>query len=198
MWNHLLPLITRTQVKTHRMRPSTHAHDRHLSSIAAKGSDIISHPLKQHALVPQPQVQTAFPLGGRGGREPEGADAVVEAHGQQRRLGPADEAGHVPLGATAGVEGAPVDVNDDGKQLVGVMVGGGSVHVEVQAILPFPRIDGGRGGARTHGPERVGLDMTMATIVRWQGDRRPEAVGAACGLRVGYAPPCLDVTRHTG
>lgn len=153
------------------MRASAHAHDGDSAPVSAKGVDVLAHPLKQHPLVPQSQVQTALLLCLHARREPQRADAVVETHGNQRRGSPADKTSHVPLCARAAVEGSAVDVYDDGEFLArrrgrrgGVVIRGRPVNIQIQTILPFPRIHHIRRRAGTYRAERICHNMAILCI----------------------------------
>lgn len=187
--------------RTHRMRPSTHPHNSHPGPIPPKSPNIFSHPLKQHSLIPKSQIQTPFSFRHRRRGESQRADTIIKTYRQQWGLGPANETSHISLGTAAGVEGAAVDVDDDGESLLcRGEVAGGPVYIQIETILAFPCIDDRRGSAGTNLPKDIRLDTAGITstgnIIRRQRNRWSKTIRATSSLRIGNPPPRFDGTRH--
>jgi hypothetical protein len=181
---------------TYRVRPCTEPHDGHIVRVAAKRLDVVPHPLQQHLLIPQPQIQQTLSSSHLRRQETQCADAVVEVNSHHGGLVPGHKARHVALGPVAGIEAAAMDIHGDGQarllfhdpnplvRIIAVLIdkAARAVDVRIQAVLAHVAAHDPVGRA-----DLAPLDSVKGLCGFWQRLRRAEAVLAGRVLGVGHA-----------
>lgn len=161
--------------------------------VTSKGGDVVAHPFEEEELVLEAEVEGALLVAHRRGEETEGADAVVEGHGDQVLAGVGEERGRVVHHGGAAVEGAAVDVHADGEQ---VLLARALRPEDVGREAVLAVLELGAAGeellARGDGAELGGVDRRRG---RFHLHRGPEPAVAGRRLRVRDAAEGLDRPR---
>jgi hypothetical protein len=99
------------------MRTSAQTNQRHVSSITTKSRNIVSNPLKQHHLIPQPKIEQSFFMRQLRVQEPQCTNAVVEAHSHKRFCRPPNHTSCIVHLCSSTVKSSAMDVNHYGDLL---------------------------------------------------------------------------------
>ena len=108
---------------------------------SAEAAYVVVDPSQCQSLVQQPQVALGIEPSPAGVEEASDSEAVVDADDDNVMLGCEVGAVRQRGGAGAGNEAAAVEPDEGGERVVGVLVLvlPRNPHVEVQAVLPYPR-----------------------------------------------------------
>lgn len=121
--------------KTHGMCSGAHPHDGDILSIAPKGMYIVLHPLQEHPLVSQAQVEAPLGLPNAGGKEAQRPQAVVEGDGHNVSRSVSNKTRHIPLRAFAEVEAPAMNTDDDRHLRIGAAVRGWAEDIGIQTVF---------------------------------------------------------------